>query len=289
MTDITKGKATRMRFTPQQKIAIYEHFCASDGKLNQEQLGQWAFKEFNLEKPISQSTISNIIINPEKHYKNLAKGIKGTSSRSGKMPALEKDIEEYIVKMTKEQTSINRAIILAYAKTIANEKYHMNEMPASEQLNFSDGWLTRTMARLAALHEGVDSIETESSKLESQIKRIQEPKRKIVKVPVASVKRSKKRMNVGYLCTNTQPSNTAGSSAADTKPLTKETSRAVIDPEVARQELKDGIEKVLAYWLPITEEEEKVLPLLRNTLLEIQRDEKYQQGLKQSSIHQYFK
>jgi hypothetical protein len=282
MIEQSKGKATRMRFTPEQKIAIYEHFCASNGKLNQEQLGQWAFKEFNLKKPISQSTISNIIINPEKHYKNVAKGVKGTSSRSGKMPALEKDIEDYIVAMTKEGTRPNRASIVAYAKAIANTKYHMNEMPASEQLNFSDGWLTRTLARLAARHEDVNSTESESSKLEGQIKRIQEPKRKIAKVPTAVTKRSKKRMNLGYLCASD------GSNPSDAASV-KEAKRIVVDPEVAKQELKDGIEKVLAYWLPISEEEEKVLPILRNALLEIRRDEKNQQRLKQSSIHQYFK
>lgn len=285
MTENSKEKANRMRFTPEQKVAIYEHFCESNGTLNQDELGKWAFLKFNLKKPISQSTISNIILNPEKHYKNLEKGIQGTSSRSGKMPALEKDIEEYIIAMAEKDTSINRTDIIEFARTIANSKYHMHEMPESEQLTFSDGWLTRTMARLAALHEDGGLTEADSNRLEHQIKRIQKPKRKtMAKMPMTAVKKSKKRTHVGRSdgSKTSKPSGTG--SSTNIKPT-----RTVIDPEVARQELKDGIEKVLTYWLPMSEEEEEVLPLLRNRLLEIRRDEKYQHGLKQSSIHQYFK
>jgi hypothetical protein len=71
----SKEKETRTRFTPAQKIAIYEQFSAADGKMSQEEIDEWARKEFNLGKPIPQTTVGSIIRNLRKHYQDFAKDI----------------------------------------------------------------------------------------------------------------------------------------------------------------------------------------------------------------------
>ncbi|KAG1461768.1 hypothetical protein G6F46_003912 [Rhizopus delemar] len=56
----------RVRLSISQKIELLDQNAT--GQLNQTELGEWAMKKFNLDQPLAQQTISNILNNAETLY-----------------------------------------------------------------------------------------------------------------------------------------------------------------------------------------------------------------------------
>ena len=87
---------TRERLTIEQKYEICMH-NAQFPKITQEALGKWAQEEFQLSKPISQKTISNVLNAKDKIFKLYANGnVKGKSSKEAAIPSLDDDILQYV-------------------------------------------------------------------------------------------------------------------------------------------------------------------------------------------------
>lgn len=219
--------ASRKRISIEAKAKICdEHF--KNPNTTQAQLGQWA--KDNIEEVdyvISQKTISNILSQSSTIYKQLQKN-KGQSksSKDVKFPALDKDIEIFILDMNNKNLPVNRAAIVLFARIQANSKYKMNQLPEKDRIKFSDGWLTKLFHRIDVkwrkLHGEEDSVDLTSQNITEQLKKIEElledynpqnilnfdetglyyeqqPTHTICRTAHGGTKKSKKRLTVGLL------------------------------------------------------------------------------------------
>lgn len=217
---------TRERLTIEQKYEICMH-NAQFPKNTQEALGKWAQEEFQLSKPISQKTISNVLNAKDKIFKLYANGnVKGKSSKETAIPSLDDDILQYILAMNEKSIPVNRATVIAFAKVIANRKYKMHQLPASRRITFSEGWLTKVFKRIGVksrhLYGEESSVDLTSNNIVEQLKKIekllepydpkdilnfdetgiyyeQQPARTICQKPMGGTKKSKNRFTVGLL------------------------------------------------------------------------------------------
>lgn len=195
--------------------------------LSQTELGEWAKKEFNLSKAVSQKTISNILSRKDEIFDSFGNGkLKSKTVKERKMPMLDNDIAEYIEAMNSRSIPVNRASILVYAKVIANQKYKMNQLPENERIRFSDGWMTDLFKRIGVksrhLYGENSSVDLTSENIINQLKKIetllepydpndilnfdetgiyyeQQPTRTICRIPLGGSKKSKNRFTVGLL------------------------------------------------------------------------------------------
>jgi hypothetical protein len=216
----------RERLTIQQKYEICMH-DAKFLKLSQDALGRWAQEEFQLSKPVSQKTISNILNAKDKVFKMYANGNNnGKSSKGTAIPSLDNDILEYIQSMNEKSIPINRGAVKAFAKVIAHRKYNMSQLPASCRIKFSEGWLTKLFKRIGVksrhLYGEESSVDLTSQNIVEQLKKIekllepyepkdilnfdetglyyeQQPTRTICAAPMGGSKKSKNRLTVGLL------------------------------------------------------------------------------------------
>ncbi|EIE77767.1 hypothetical protein RO3G_02471 [Rhizopus delemar RA 99-880] len=70
-----------------QKIELLDQQAA--GQLNQTELGEWAMKKFNLDQPLAQQTISNILKNAETLYSDSNVVKNGKSLTTTRYPQLD--------------------------------------------------------------------------------------------------------------------------------------------------------------------------------------------------------
>lgn len=224
--DKNSNKKSRNRFSIEQQYAICNHYLMFSG-LSQVELGEWARKEFNISGSVSQKTISNILSRKDEIFRTFKDGnLKGKSNRSIKMPQLDKEIENYIDSMSDKNIPINRAAVILYAKVVANKKYKMNELPAKDQIKFSDGWLSNVFKRIGVkcrhMYGENNSVNLDSPNIIEVLKKIeqllepydlkdimnfdetglyyeQQPTRTISKKPIGGSKKSKNRFTVGFV------------------------------------------------------------------------------------------
>lgn len=191
-------------------------------------LGLWAQEQFNLQRPLSQRTVSNILSSSEKIYELATKGKGATkSAKELKLPGLDQDIETFITDMSHRNEPVNRASILLFAKLTANQKYKMNEWPQKDRLTFFEGWLTDVFKRIGVksrhLYGEEGSVDIPAENIQQQLKKIgdlllkdykpqdifnfdetglyyeQQPTRTICKTPLGGAKKSKNRLTIGLL------------------------------------------------------------------------------------------
>jgi hypothetical protein len=197
----------------------------------QAEIGLWAKDTFGLKSALRQSTIGGIIKEAPALYSSLDKGLspKRKSSKGGHFPELEKDIERFVIDMTVQNGYINRDIIKRYAEHIASTQH---KMQPSDIPKFSEGWLTRSMARIGVksrvIRGEANSVDMTSALLQDKISNIKHilidnkyspddimnfdetglyfqmpPHTTISKQPMAGLRKSKKRLTVGLLCNAT--------------------------------------------------------------------------------------
>ncbi|KAI8327585.1 hypothetical protein BD560DRAFT_342743, partial [Blakeslea trispora] len=117
---------TRLRLNTSQKVKILDEYCRYLC-LKQEELGEWAQKEFKLQQPVPQQTISNIIKASDKIYAKADTDDKAKSLKSPRYPELDSDVEKFISQINESNLPINREIIMRYAKRQSVAKYQIPE------------------------------------------------------------------------------------------------------------------------------------------------------------------
>ncbi|EIE84115.1 hypothetical protein RO3G_08825 [Rhizopus delemar RA 99-880] len=76
-----------VRLSISQKNELLDQIATS--RLNQTGLGEWAMKKFNLDQPLAQQTISNILKNAETLYSNNNVVNNGKSLTTTRYPQLD--------------------------------------------------------------------------------------------------------------------------------------------------------------------------------------------------------
>lgn len=211
----------RIRLSIPQKLELIDEH--SNGTLSQQELGDWAKNRFNLQAPLAQQTISNILKSAPKILKDRNIIKNGKSLKGPKYPELDSYIYQYVADMNKAHQPVNREGIKVFIKHIAKTKYNIQE----SDINFSDGWLTNVFHRLKLksrpTHGESSSVDVTSENIQSEMRKIeailkpydpadimnfdetglyyqQPPKRTISFKPIGGLKKSKTRLTVGLLC-----------------------------------------------------------------------------------------
>ncbi|KAG2190430.1 hypothetical protein INT47_006476 [Mucor saturninus] len=211
---------TRLRLTLSQKIEILDQFAM--GNTNQIELGKWAQQKFDLIKPLSQQTVSNILSNADQLYSNIVAIKNSKSLKLPKYPQLDEEVEKFVSHMNDCSIPVNRACIIEYVKRIARSKYSI-----TEDITFSDGWLSKVFKRLGLkcrpTHGECASVDVNSKSIQDHLEKIREeltdypladimnfdetglyynqpPRRTICSQPLGVLKKSKTRVTVGLLC-----------------------------------------------------------------------------------------
>ncbi|KAG2190588.1 hypothetical protein INT47_010338 [Mucor saturninus] len=211
---------TRLRLTLSQKIEILDQFAM--GNTNQIELGKWAQQKFDLIKPLSQQTVSNILSNADQLYSNIVAIKNSKSLKLPKYPQLDEEVEKFVSHMNDCSIPVNRACIIEYVKRIARSKYSI-----TEDITFSDGWLSKVFKRLGLkcrpTHGECASVDVNSKSIQDHLEKIREeltdypladimnfdetglyynqpPRRTICSQPLGGLKKSKTRVTVGLLC-----------------------------------------------------------------------------------------
>lgn len=228
MTNTNTKNQKRLRLTNEQKALICD-MQLMNSKMTQLELGKWAQNKFNLEEPLSQKTVSNILSNRDKIYERMREGDaqKRTSNKMQKFD-LDEEIEEFITQMNKNNAPISRGTVTLFARTVAEKKYKMSQLPKEERITFSDGWLTKVFKRIGVksrhMYGEESSVDLASENIVEQLKKIeqilvdggfkredilnfdetglyyeQQPTRTICKSPIGGTKKSKNRFTVGLL------------------------------------------------------------------------------------------
>ncbi|KAG1051658.1 hypothetical protein G6F43_006153 [Rhizopus delemar] len=89
------------------------------GQLNQTELGEWAMKKFNLDQPLAQQTISNILKNAETLNSNINAVKNGKSLKATRYSQLDDEVVKFVADMNNNNLPVNRGSILRYARHIA--------------------------------------------------------------------------------------------------------------------------------------------------------------------------
>lgn len=214
----------RVRLSIQQKIKILDKFAT--GNYNQKELAQWAKEAFNLDKALSQQTISDIIKQRKAIYENVIVKENSRSLRLPRFPQLDEEIKIYVAEQNAAKRPVDRRSCITLIKYLAAVKYKIPE----GTINFSDGWLTKVFKRnnlksrytygeSASVDITTESIQSEISKIQNILKDYtaenilnfdetglfyqQAPRRTICSEPLGGLKNSKKRLTVGLLCNAT--------------------------------------------------------------------------------------
>ncbi|KAG1606303.1 hypothetical protein G6F46_013105 [Rhizopus delemar] len=132
----------RVRLSISQKIELLDQNAT--GQLNQTELGEWAMKKFNLDQPLAQQTISNILKNAETLYSNINVVKNGKNLKTTRYPQLDDEVVKFIADMNNNNLPVNRDSILRYVRHIAQVKYRIPE----KEISFSSRWLTKLFKRI---------------------------------------------------------------------------------------------------------------------------------------------
>ncbi|KAG1519269.1 hypothetical protein G6F52_008781 [Rhizopus delemar] len=106
-----------VRLSISQKIELLDQ--SATGQLNQTELGEWAMKKFNLDQPLAQQTISNILKNAETLYSNNNVVNNGKSLKTTRYPQLDDEVVKFVADMNNNNLPVNRDSILRYVRPIA--------------------------------------------------------------------------------------------------------------------------------------------------------------------------
>ncbi|EIE91774.1 hypothetical protein RO3G_16485 [Rhizopus delemar RA 99-880] len=99
-----------------QKIKLLDQDATV--RINQTELGEWTMKKFNLDQPLAQQTISNILKNAETLYSNNV--VKNSKSlKTTCYPQLDDEVVNFVADMNKYNMPVNRYSILRYIRPIA--------------------------------------------------------------------------------------------------------------------------------------------------------------------------
>ncbi|KAG2190978.1 hypothetical protein INT47_007468 [Mucor saturninus] len=190
---------TRLRLTISQKIEILDQFGM--GNTNQIELGKWAQKKFDLIKPLSQQTVSNILNNADQLYSNIVVIKNSKSLKLPKYPQLDEEVEKFVSHMNDCSIPVNRACIIEYVKRITRSKYSI-----TDDITFSDGWLSKVFKRLGLkcrpTHGKCAFVDVNSQSIQDQLEKIRE---ELTDYPLADIMNFdetgfKTRVTVGLLC-----------------------------------------------------------------------------------------
>ncbi|KAG1495368.1 hypothetical protein G6F46_013337 [Rhizopus delemar] len=105
---MSSNKRVRLSFS---KIELLDQNAT--GQLNQTELGEWAMKKFNLDQPLAQQTLSNILKNAEMLYSNINVVNNGKSLKTTRYPQLD-EVVKFVAGMNNSNLPVNRDSILQY-------------------------------------------------------------------------------------------------------------------------------------------------------------------------------
>ncbi|KAG1057673.1 hypothetical protein G6F43_000491 [Rhizopus delemar] len=94
------------------------------GQLNQTELGEWAMKKFNLDQPLAQQTISNILKNAETLYSNVNVVKNSKSLKTTRYPQLRDEVEKFVADMKNNNLPVNQDTILRYQIVVKCRPMH---------------------------------------------------------------------------------------------------------------------------------------------------------------------
>ncbi|EIE92658.1 hypothetical protein RO3G_17369 [Rhizopus delemar RA 99-880] len=211
----------RVRLSISQKIELLDQNAT--GQLNQTELGEWAMKKFNLDQPLAQQTISNILKNAETLYSNVNVVKNSKSPKTTRYPQLDDEVEKFVADMNNSNLPVNRDSILRYVRHIAQVKYRI----PGKEISFSSGWLTKLFKRIGVrsrpMYGESASVDISSENIQNELRKIEEllepydpvdimnfdetglyyqqpPRRTICSESLGGLKKSKTRLTVGLLC-----------------------------------------------------------------------------------------
>ncbi|KAI8887555.1 DDE-domain-containing protein [Backusella circina FSU 941] len=210
-----------VRLNTNQKIEILDK--NDTGQFSQPELGEWAKKQFGLDEPLAQQTISNILNNADSIYSTISV-IKNTKSlKKPRYPQLDEEVKKFVDDMAELKLQVNRESIIRYIKYISQTKYKIPE----GEVSFSAEWLTKVFKRTGLksrlTHGENASVDVSSDDIQNQLRKIEEllesydpanimnfdetglyyqqpPRRTISSEPLGGLKKSKTRLTVGLLC-----------------------------------------------------------------------------------------
>ncbi|KAG1046719.1 hypothetical protein G6F43_010808 [Rhizopus delemar] len=107
----------RVRLSISQKIELLDQIATD--QLNQTELDGWAMKKFNLDQPLAQQTISNILKNAETLNCNNNVVSNDKSLKTTNYPQLDDEVVKFIADMINYNLPVNRDPTLQYVKPIA--------------------------------------------------------------------------------------------------------------------------------------------------------------------------
>ena len=128
--------------TNEQVKKIFEHYRKKPN-VSQKYLQQWAKAEFNLSRTPSQSTISNIVNKKRCAVEVSQKDLKLKRKRVIKSEALDTALVEWILRCQQSRVALSWQIIQKKAEHFAD----LLQLPASQRVNFSDGWMEKFLSR----------------------------------------------------------------------------------------------------------------------------------------------
>ncbi|EIE86253.1 hypothetical protein RO3G_10964 [Rhizopus delemar RA 99-880] len=164
----SNNKHVRLSFS---KIELLDQ--NTTGQLNQTELGEWAMKKFNLDQPLTQQTISNILKNAETLYSNINVVNNGKSLKTTRYPQLDDEIVKFVTDMNNNNLPVNRDSILRYVRHIAQVKYRIPE----KEISFSSGWLTKLFKRIGVkcrpMHGESASVDITSENIQNELRKIE--------------------------------------------------------------------------------------------------------------------
>ncbi|KAG1593436.1 hypothetical protein G6F46_000085 [Rhizopus delemar] len=144
------------------------------GQLNQTELGEWAMKKFNLDQPLAQQTISNILKNAETLYSNINVVNNGKRLTTTRYLQLADEVEKFVADMNNNNLPVNRDSILRYVRHIAQMKYRIPE----KEISFSSGWLTKLFKRIGVkcspMHGESASVDISSENIQNELRKIED-------------------------------------------------------------------------------------------------------------------
>ncbi|KAG1495164.1 hypothetical protein G6F47_009136 [Rhizopus delemar] len=162
----------RVRLSISQKIELLDQNAT--GQLNQTELGEWAMKKFNLDQPLAQQTISNILKNAETLYSNVNVVKNSKSLKTTRYPQLDDEVLKFVADMKNNNLPVNRDSILRYVRQVAQVKYRIPE----KEISFSSRWLTKLFKRIGVkcrpMHGESASVDTSSENIQNEFRKIEE-------------------------------------------------------------------------------------------------------------------
>ncbi|KAG1498916.1 hypothetical protein G6F54_004749 [Rhizopus delemar] len=174
-----KRNNKRVFLSISQKIELLDQNAT--GQLNQTELDEWAMKKFNLDQPLAQQTISNILKNAETLHSNINVVNNGKNLKTTRYPQLDDEVVKLVADMNNNNLPVNRDSILRYrigvkyrpihgenalvditSENIQNELRNIEEIlepyDPIDIMNFETGLYYQQPPRRAICSESLDGI-----------------------------------------------------------------------------------------------------------------------------------